>query len=234
MEPIHKKSTVDLAVEKLTEYIRSENIQIGQKLPAETALCKELNISRTTVREAHRVLQSQGYLELRAGKGAFVKSKERDFIQEAAEWISSHRVQSSDYLAVRLALEPLSVRLAAEKATEKDIEDLNQIHNNFVRAFEKKDSETLSLLDAEFHSRISKISDNDLLISLMQIVNYHFTVLRQNSFRVEQHAEHAIEPHRNILNAIANKQPEQAVKACIEHTMLAYDDLCGWRPEHKG
>lgn len=233
MEPIYKKSTVDLAVDKLIEYIRSDNIQIGQKLPAETTLCKELNISRTTVREAHRVLQSQGYLELRAGKGAFVKSKERDFIQEAAEWISSHKVQCSDYLFVRLALEPLAVRAAAEKATEKDIEDLNQIHANFINAFERKDSETLALLDAEFHSRISKISDNDLLIALMQIVNYYFSVLRQNSFRVQQHAEHALGPHQNILNAITNRQPEQAVEACIEHTMLAFDDLCGWRPEYQ-
>ncbi len=231
MEPINKKSTVDLAVEKLTEYIQSEHIQIGQKLPAETTLCKELNISRTTVREAHRVLQSQGYLELRAGKGAFVKSKERDFIQEAAEWISSHKVQCSDYLYVRLALEPLVVKQAAQKATEQDIEDLTRIHNHFMSAVRNKDSDALALLDAEFHSRIAKISDNDLLIAIMQIVNYYFKVLRQNSFRFEHHVMHAIEPHQNILNAIANKQPEQAVAACTEHTLLAFDDLCGWRPD---
>lgn len=233
MEPIYKKSTVDLAVEKLIEYIKSDNIQVGQKLPAETALCQELNISRTTVREAHRVLQSQGYLELRAGKGAFVKSKERDFIQEAAEWISSHKVQSSDYLNVRLALEPLAVRTAAEKATDKDIEDLKRIHSNFIEAYERNDSETLALLDAEFHCRISKISDNELLIALMQIVNHYFSVLRQKSFRVQLHAEHALEPHWNILQAIMNRQPEKAVEACIEHTLLAFDDLCGSRPEYK-
>lgn len=231
MEPINKKSTVDLAVEKLTEYIRGGHIQIGQKLPAETALCKELNISRTTVREAYRVLQSQGYLELRPGKGAFVRSKDRDFIQEAAEWISSHKVQSSDYLYVRLVLEPMVVRLAAQKATEQDVEELTQIHDQFMEACKNKDSDTLALLDAEFHSRIAKISGNDLLIAIMRIVNYYFKILRQNSFRFEHHVMHAIEPHQNILNAIAEKQPEQAVKACTDHTLLAFEDLCGWRPD---
>ena len=88
MEPIYKKSTVDLAVEKLIEYIQGDEVEVGQKLPAEVWLCRELNISRTTIREAYRVLQSQGYLEIRAGKGAFVKSKERDFIQEAYTCLS--------------------------------------------------------------------------------------------------------------------------------------------------
>ena len=81
MEPIYKKSTVDLAVEKLIEYIQGDEIEAGQKLPAEVWLCRELNISRTTIREAYRVLQSQGYLEIRAGKGAFDKSKEREFVE---------------------------------------------------------------------------------------------------------------------------------------------------------
>ena len=231
MEPINKKSTVDLAVEKLTEYIQSENIQIGEKLPAETTLCKELNISRTTVREAYRVLQSKGYLELRAGKGAFVRSKTIDFIQEASEWISSHKVQSSDYLYVRLALEPLIARLAAQNATDQDIEDLKKIHEQFIKAANDKDSDTLALLDAEFHGRIAQISDNDLLIAITQIVNYYFKVLRQNSFRFRLNVMHAVEPHLNILNAIANRNPEQAAKACIEHTLLGFDDLCGWRPD---
>ena len=162
MEPIYKKSTVDLAVEKLIEYIQGDGIEIGQKLPAEVWLCKELNISRTTVREAYRVMQSQGYLEIRAGKGAFVKSKERDFIQEATDWISTNSVQCSDYLFVRLALDPMVARLAAQNATKKDIEELEAIHNEFVQAVDRRDSERLTYLDEEFHERIAESTGNGL------------------------------------------------------------------------
>lgn len=231
MEPIYKKSTVDLAVEKLTDYIRSDAIEIGQKLPAEAVFCKELNISRTTVREAYRYLQSQGYLEIRAGKGAFVRSKERDFMQEATEWISSHKVQCSDYLFARLALDPMVARIAAENATETDIDDLRQIHEEFVDTVKCRDNEKLQQLDARFHERIAKITNNDLFLSLVRITNYYFQILRENSFCFENHVTRAIEPHERILKAIAEKNPEQAAKESIEHMMLAFDDLCGWRPQ---
>lgn len=231
MEPIQKKSTVDLAVEKLIEYVQGGNIEVGEKLPAEVALCKELNISRTTVREAYRVLQSQGYLDMQTGKGAFVKSKERDFVQEATNWISSHKVQMSDYLFVRMALDPLAARLAAENATEQDIDDLCAIHKAFVEAVHRRDNETLELLDAKFHERIARVTHNDLLLSLVRITNHYFKLLRQTSFRFEAHAEHALMPHEQILEAIAGNHPEDAAKASTEHMLAAFQDLCGWQPE---
>lgn len=77
MEPIQKKSTVDLAVEKLTEHICSGSIAVGDKMPAEMVLCKQLNISRTTIREAYRVLQSQGYLEFSPAGAPLSRAKSR-------------------------------------------------------------------------------------------------------------------------------------------------------------
>lgn len=231
MEPIYKKSTVDLAVEKLIEYIQGDEMEVGQKLPAEVWLCKELNISRTTIREAYRVLQSQGYLEIRAGKGAFVKSKERDFIQEATEWISTNSVLCSDYLYVRMALDPMVARLAAQNATKEDILELNGIHQAFVETVNRQDSEKLTLLDEEFHERIAQSTGNDLLISLVRITNHSGRLLRQNSFRFDEHAYHAVSPHEKILHAIIHKEPSKAAQASIEHMMQAFEDLCGCKPQ---
>ena len=231
MEPIQKKSTVDLAVEKLIEYVQSDNVIIGDKLPAEVVLCKELNISRTTMREAYRVLQSQGYLEIQIGKGAFVKSKERDFIQEAIEWISTHKVQMKDYLFVRMALDPLAARLAAENATQQDIDALCEIHKVFVEAVYRRDNAALELYDAKYHEQIAQMTHNDLLLSLVRITNHYFKILRQTSFRFEAHADHAIMPHEQILASIAQKQPEKAAQASTEHMRTAFQDLCGWQPK---
>lgn len=231
MEPIQKKSTVDLAVEKLIEYVQSDSVAVGDKLPAEVVLCKELNISRTTMREAYRVLQSQGYLEIQIGKGAFVKSKERDFIQEAIEWISTHKVQMKDYLFVRMALDPLAARLAAENATQKDVDALCAIHKVFVEAVHRRDNATLELYDAKYHEQIAQITHNDLLLSLVRITNHYFRILRQTSFRFEEHVDHALMPHEQILASIAQKQPEKAAQASIEHMRTAFQDLCGWQPK---
>ena len=174
MEPIQKKSTVDLAVEKLTEYICSGSIAVGDKMPAEMVLCKQLNISRTTIREAYRVLQSQGYLDIQPGRGAFVQSKEQNFIQEAMDWISSHRVVSSDYLFVRMALDPLAASLAAENAVSRDIDELCTIHQAFEKSVHEKDYVAMAELDARFHARIAAITHNDLLIALVGLVNHYF------------------------------------------------------------
>lgn len=231
MEPIYKKSTVDLAVEKLIEYIQGDEVEAGQKLPAEVWLCRELNISRTTIREAYRVLQSQGYLEIRAGKGAFVKSKERDFIQEATEWISTNSVLCSDYLYVRIALDPMVARLAAQNATEEDIQDLHTIHQAFLETVKGQDSEKLTRLDEEFHERIAQSTGNDLLVSLVRITSHSCRILRQNSFCFEEHVNHAVSPHEKILQAIIDRKPERAAQASIDHMVRAFEDLCGCKPQ---
>lgn len=231
MEPIQKKSTVDLAVEKLIEYVQGGNIEVGEKLPAEVALCQRTEYQPHNCAGSLPCPAVTGYLDIQTGKGAFVKSKERDFVQEATNWISSHKVQMSDYLFVRMALDPLAARLAAENATEQDIDDLCAIHKAFVEAVHRRDNETLELLDAKFHERIARVTHNDLLLSLVRITNHYFKLLRQTSFRFEAHAEHALMPHEQILEAIAGNHPEDAAKASTEHMLAAFQDLCGWQPE---
>ena len=226
MEPIQKKSTVDLAVEKLTEYICSDSIAVGDKMPAELVLCKQLNISRTTIREAYRVLQSQGYLDIQPGRGAFVQSKEQNFIQEALDWISTHRVETSDYLFVRMALDPLAARLAAENAVSSDIDDLCAIHQDFVKSVRARDFVEMAELDARFHARIATIAHNDLLTAIVNLVNYYFEILRTNSFQFEEHADHAILPHERILEAIAAGDGKAAEKESVDHIRAAIQDLC--------
>lgn len=231
MEAIQKKSTVDLAAEKIIEYIQGSSIHVGEKMPAELSLCKELNISRASVREAYRLLQSQGYLDFQPGKGAFVKSKNRDFILEATEWLSSKKVQIADYLFVRLALDPLAAKLAATNGTQQDVDDLCAIYTAFIEATKTNNNEVLEQLDARFHECIARSAHNDLLLSLVQITNYYFNLPRQFSFRFEEHAQHAIVPHSKILDAISRHNPEEAAKASLDHILTAFQDFCGWQPE---
>lgn len=231
MGPIQKKSTVDLAVENLKAYIQGDSLHVGDKLPSEALLCKELDISRTTIREAYRVLQSQGYLDIQIGRGAFVQNKKPDFLSEALEWINNNKMKMKDYLYVRLALDPLSSGLAASCATEKDIADLAAIHRAFVESAHGGDFRAMAELDAKFHERIAMISGNDLLIALVRIVNHYFRKLRRASFQVSEHVKHAIAPHEMILEAIANGDTEKARSASIDHMQTAIQDLCQEQPK---
>ena len=72
MKEIQRISITDAVVDNIKEMIEAEEYKVGEKLPAEAKLCEMFKVSRTSVREALRVLQALGYVENKPGKGAFV------------------------------------------------------------------------------------------------------------------------------------------------------------------
>ena len=122
-------------------------------------------------------------------------------------------------------------RLAAQNATEEDIQDLHTIHQAFLEAVKRQDSEKLTRLDEEFHERIAQSTGNDLLVSLVRITSHSCRILRQNSFCFEEHVNHAVSPHEKILQAIIDRKPERAAQASIDHMVRAFEDLCGCKPQ---
>lgn len=231
LEPIKKTTTVDLAVEKIREYIQSDEVKVGEKLPSEGVFCKELDISRTTVREAYRVLHSQGYITIKPAKGAFVHNKDQSFMQEALDWISTHKMEMGECIQVRMALDPLAASLAAQNANEQNLDALCAIHDAFVETIRRHDYVEMAELDAQFHERIVRMTNNDLLMILVRIVNHYFKVLREQSFKFEENADHAIAPHKQILTAIIEGNAQMAAQESAEHMKQAYRDLCGNEPE---
>jgi len=85
----------------------------------------------------------------------------------------------------------------------------------------------MAILDARFHEKIVNITHNELLIALVRLVNYYFEKLRQTSFGIEEHASHAIEPHKRILEAIAAGDADKAANESVAHMKTAFKDLCG-------
>ena len=112
MKEIQRMSITDSVVATIKDMILSGEYKENEKLPAEMSLCQSLKVSRTSVREALRVLQALGFVEMRPGKGAFVadyKQKEEtpnnmNFNMDGARF--------HDFMEVRMAIETLSVRLA--------------------------------------------------------------------------------------------------------------------------
>ena len=74
MKPVKKLSVIDQVVNSIQDLISSKGLTVGSRLPSELALCETLSVSRSTVREAYKILQTMGYVELKRGKGAFVRN----------------------------------------------------------------------------------------------------------------------------------------------------------------
>ena len=198
MKAIQRMSITDSVVADIKEMIMSGKYRIGEKLPTEMKLCDQMGVSRTCVREAIRVLQAVGYVEIRPGKGAFVADYQKS-TDNSSLWYDVEGVKFYDFMEVRMAIETLSVRLAVERATDKQIRELREIHTSFVGATEKRDMLKMIMLDELFHTKIITFTNNQLLININKQLLERFRIYRGDSFTNKMVYKNAVEPHERIL-----------------------------------
>ncbi len=225
METIKRIPVVQQVVEKIKEYLFSGTVSVGDKLPVEKELCQQLGVGRGTVREAFRMLEATGYVELRPGKGAFVARTSEVELGDIFHWFAEHEVEMQDFLEVRMAVEPLAVRLAIERCSDEQIMQLEQIHQKFIDAVDKQDVSQIVIYDEKFHACIVEFSKNKLLINISKQVEQHIKDFRSRTFYIPQNAVNAIGPHQDILDAFKKRDPKTGEKKMQKHLELVAVDL---------
>ena len=176
-----------------------------------------------TVREAIRILQAMGYIEIRHGKGAFVLDR-----QSGAKPFPQNSAASSELSAlmeIRNAVEVVAVKIAAEKANARQISALESVHESFADACKKHDVVRMIMTDELFHSKIAAATQNTLLISINKLIMEDYRFYRGSSFKNEEMYQNAVLPHGKILKYIRAKDPEQAARAMQEHLAITRADM---------
>lgn len=225
MKPIEKTTITDLVVANIKDLITSGDIPVNEKLPTENEICRQLNVGRSTVREAFRVLQAMGYVKMYPGRGAFVAKTKEDNQASIINWFVEHELQLTDFMEVRAAIETLGVKLAVLKATEKEIQAIEKVLISFENALENDAIEKLPLLDEAFHNSIIKATHNNLLIPINQKVSDAFMTYRTMSFAVKGNAINALGPHREIFDALKRRDVEKAISAMNKHIDISLRDI---------
>ena len=224
MKAIQRMSITDSVVADIKEMIMSGEYKIGEKLPTEMKLCDQMSVSRTCVREAIRDLQAVGYVEIRPGKGAFVADYQKSS-DNSSLWYDVEGVKFYDFMEVRMAIETLSVRLAVERATDKQIRELREIHTSFVEATEKRDMLKMIMLDELFHTKIITFTNNQLLININKQLLERFRIYRGDSFTNKMVYKNAVEPHERILLCFEMRNPSSAVEEMRKHLNITTQDM---------
>ena len=222
MQEIVRISLTDTVADMLKKSIESGEFAPGDKLPPETKLCEELKVSRTCIREAIRVLQAMGYVEIKHGKGAFVlnRSKGASFSYDALDLNELNIL-----MEIRNSVEVIAVEIAAKQATKRQISMLESIHESFTDACNNHDVVRMIMIDELFHSKIASLSQNQLIISLNKLVLEAYRSYRGNSFNNEELYQNAILPHKRILSYIKMNDPEGAASAMQEHLQITKSDM---------
>lgn len=225
MKPIERVSVTDMVVANLKELIKSGEMQIGDKFPTEMEICDNLNVSRSTVREAFRYLQATGLIEMKPGRGAFISKLKEDDSNNVMNWFSEHEIQITDFMEARMAIEPYCVKLAIKRATDEEINAIEKICSDLEKAAADKDLIKVVNYDVAFHNEIVKASHNKLLISISEKISEVFSEYRRRAFALKNDDNNGTTPHRRILQAIKEKNAKLGEIEMINHLNISLQDI---------
>jgi GntR family transcriptional repressor for pyruvate dehydrogenase complex len=190
----------------------------GDKLPSERQLSEQMGMSRASVREAIRSLETMGLVDVRHGQGAFVRDS-----GESAEdrffsgWHADHRYPIDELLAFRLLIEPELAALAAEHADATFIAELRTLTGAMEEATGTDDLPLLVQLDTAFHDAITRRAANRLYRDMLDHVAELLIDSRRISLSVPGRAGQVVAAHTAVVDAIATGNPGHAAEAMRRH-----------------
>ncbi|MDP4094770.1 MAG: GntR family transcriptional regulator [Bacillota bacterium] len=173
----------------------------------ETKLSEEMGVSRTPIREAIRQLELEGLVESIPNKGAIVKG------------ISIQDIE--DIYTIRMMIEGLAARWAAEKITEEELAELKEVVDLEEFYTNKNDANHLHKFDSQFHDIIFRASKSKTLMHTLSTFHHYVQKARTASLASPGRAQKALEEHRAILQAIIERNAEKAEKLTTEHVKNA-------------
>ena len=224
MDPVVRVPIVSQVEARIKELIDSKKYTEGMKLPTENELCQSMKVGRGTVREALRLLQAKGLVEIKPGRGAFVAAKQVVDTNPVV-WLVQNEKELRDAIEVRNALEPFAARKMAETAGEALLRQLAKIHSDFLAAVQEGDTERIASLDELFHGLIVRGSGNQLLNEINAHLLQGMHTFRNKTFTVPENVRNAVEPHTRILAAITGRDGNAAEQEMRKHLKMVDEDL---------
>ena len=200
----------------------------GERLPSERDISEMMGVSRTTIREAIRVLTVQGALEVRRGRmgGTFVSTQlKRPNAGELRERVSRQGSTLLDVLDLRFVVEQGVAQIAAERATDEQVRELEKFLVDMTG--EGRKFPLYRDLDTRFHLLIAGVTQSDRLSSMVADIHAGLSDLMALIPYSEEAVLHSSDQHTRLVAAIKKKKPEQARKIMQEHVSATSSFLRG-------
>jgi len=194
----------DQLVAGIRDLITNGAMRPGDKV-SEAMLCERFDVSRTPLREALKVLASEGLVELRPRRGAIVASVSEDEIEEI--------------FPIMASLEALAGEMACKKATVEEIAEMQLIHDKLMRDFKAKREDAYLAGNRAFHEGLFRIADNATLYGFYAQI---LTRIRTCRFVVRKSAQNwraAVEDHEAMMDALAAKDGRRLSRLLRRHVM---------------
>ena len=220
MEPAFKhiqtkeSSLPERTAEQISRLIVEQRLTCEDKLPSEFELAEMLGVGRGSIREGVKLLVARNVLEIRRGKGTYIAPNPGEVPDPLGFIYYPDQFQLAlDLAEIRLQMEPWVARMAAERAEEDDLKNLRKaccvVEQDIVAERDHSKSDVL------FHVAIAECTHNLVVPKLIPIITYAiklFVSLTESQLKAQ-----TLVDHREILDAICDRDVEQATQAMERH-----------------
>jgi DNA-binding FadR family transcriptional regulator len=229
MKPLYLiKNVHGTTVDLLGHAIISGRYAIGASLPPEPLLCEELGVSRTVVREAVKSLVAKGLIITGPKLGTRVLPEEHWnwFDPDVITWQSQNGLTPEflkDLQDLRRVVEPAAVRMAAERATAQDLDEIEVAFAGMKKAVEFGGDYVT--FDLRFHQGLMRASHNRMLIQMSKALGALLRTSFEISTSKKDGPKSSLSMHREVLDAVIAKEPVRAETAILKLIDGARDDI---------
>ena len=225
-----KKGNISQLVNRLTMYFADEilegRLKRGDQIESDRELAKKLNVGRSAVREALKVLDVLGMIDIRLGQGTYITSRETNFFSVPLSWsLFLDGAQVKSILQVRGALELRAVQLAAQCEDKNKLDKLTDIYYRMQKTFqESKDTENLQNAlqetlnaDIEFHTCIAECSGNPIILSMLTTIRNFLKRVSGTGMVDAEQLQAVVEEHQKLYGAIISGNVDAATETMMKH-----------------
>ncbi|WP_433503074.1 FadR/GntR family transcriptional regulator [Pseudonocardia halophobica] len=218
LSPMEVPKASDVLANELRERILSGEYPEGTPLPPERELVVQTRMSRTTVREALRILEVQGLIRIKAGRagGAFVQKPGEESVASSLELlIRGRQLRLASVHQTREAIEPSCARLAALNRTTGDLARLESTNEAIAVSV---DLEDFLRANVDWHVAVATASHNEILTGIMMALSRAiYTVTNNEGFVNDEVRDITVRAHRSVTRAIKERDAEAAVRRMARH-----------------
>jgi GntR family transcriptional regulator, transcriptional repressor for pyruvate dehydrogenase complex len=214
--PVKSTRIYEEIVRQVKAMIAEGRLKSGDRLPPERELAEKFVVSRTSVREAMRALESLGLIEIRPGEGTFVRGGSVEaLIEPLALVMLSEREAIGELFEARRLLEPAIAGLAARRATPEDLADMVRILEAQAGAIAA--GGTGLAQDAAFHAAIASAAHNRVITRIVHAIMDLLSQSREESLNTPGRPARSHQDHRRVLDAITRRDADDAARAMLAH-----------------
>jgi DNA-binding FadR family transcriptional regulator len=214
--PIKKTRIAEEVADRIRVLMLDGTFPPGEPLPSERHMAERFGVSRGSIRDALRTLETIGLLETRHGQGTFPHELSVDRLVAPLASVMAYRSDLQDELLdVRRMFEPAVARAAALRATDEDLADLQRILD--TQRQKLKTGQSAIVEDTAFHAVLARSTRNRVVMSIMATLNDLLVESRTQSLRQRGRPARSMDGHEAVVAALRRRDEEGASQAMYNH-----------------